>query len=105
MSSSANKTPKKQSAVYIRDDKAFVAPTKLSKTIINNITSLSNYNSKNPLNQAMIQSVQRMYIKRKITNIKTAVIAINKLDCFIGSWFFGKEIRCYFSYKSSYICS
>ena len=76
MSSSINKTPKKQSAVYIRDDKVFVAPTKLNKTIINNITSLSTYNSKNPLNQHMINLVQHMYKARDITNFKTAKTAL-----------------------------
>ena len=79
MSSSTNKTPKKQSAVYIRNDKAFIAPTKLSKSIINNITSLSTYNSKNPLNQHMINLVQHMYKARDITNFKTAKTALDLL--------------------------
>ena len=79
MSSSTNKTPKKQSAVYIRNDKVFVAKTKLSKSIINNITSLSTYNSKNPLNQHMINLVQHMYTARDITTFKTAKTALDLL--------------------------
>ena len=68
MSSSTNKAPKQQSAVHIRNDKVFVAESKLSKTTIKHITSLSLYNSKNTLNQHMINLVQRMYKSRDITN-------------------------------------
>ena len=79
MSSSANKSPKQQSAVYIRNDKFVVAKTKLSKTIINHSTSLSHYNSKNPLNHHMTQVVQHMYKSRDITNFKTAKTALDLL--------------------------
>ena len=76
---SINKTPTKQSAIYIRNDKVCVAKHKLSKTIINNITSLSNYSSKNPLNQHMIHLVQHMYKTRDITNFITAKTALDLL--------------------------
>ena len=48
MSSSSNKMYTTQSAVYIRDDKVFVAPTKLSKTIINNPVNFGFEYNKNP---------------------------------------------------------
>ena len=59
-SSATNQAPKQQSAVYIRNANVVVSSTKLSNTILHNITSLSTYTSKNPLIQDMIQSVQRM---------------------------------------------
>ena len=74
MSSSTNKAPKQQSAVYIRNDKVCVATTELIKTLISNFTALSTYNSKNPLNQHMLNLVQHMYKARDIT--KTAKTAL-----------------------------
>ena len=79
MSSSTNKAPNKQSAVYTRSDTVFVAKTKLSKTIIHNITPLSTYNSKNPLNQHMLKLVQHMYKARDITNFETTKTALDLL--------------------------
>ena len=79
MSSSANKSPKKQSNVFISNDKATITKNNLSKTITNNITSLLKYNSKNPLKQHMITLIQTMYKTRDIKNFKTAKTAMDLL--------------------------
>ena len=47
--------------------------------MIKNVTSLSNYNSKNPLNQHMINLVQHMYQARDITNLNTAKTSLDLL--------------------------
>ena len=51
----------------------------LSKKVLLNITSLSNYKSEKPFNQLMIKVVQDMYKTRNITNFKTANTALNLL--------------------------
>ena len=51
----------------------------LSKKVLSNISLLSKYNSDNPLNQIMINTVQNMYKLRDITNFKTADMALNLL--------------------------
>jgi hypothetical protein len=52
----------------------------LSKKVLLNITSLSNYNSDNPLNQHMITLIQNMYKSRDITNFETATKALDLLN-------------------------
>ena len=78
-STTNNKIPKHKTAIYIRDDKAFVLKTKLSKTVITNITLLSTYNSDKPSNQHMLKLCQFMYKTRDITNFKTAKPALHLL--------------------------
>ena len=51
----------------------------MSKKLLLHITSLSNYNSDNPLKQHLINQVQDMYTRRDITNFKTANTALNLL--------------------------
>ena len=51
----------------------------LSKKVLLNITSLSNYNSDNPLKQHMINQIQDTYKLGDITNFKTANTALTLL--------------------------
>jgi hypothetical protein len=69
-----NKKPRKSST-----SKLSSTGPKLSKKVLLNITSLSNYNSDKPLNQHMITLVQNMYKSRDITNFKTATTALDLL--------------------------
>jgi formyltetrahydrofolate synthetase len=62
-----------------RTPKLLSTEPKLSKKVLSNITSLSNYNSNKPLNQHMITLVQNMYKNRDITNFKTAATALDLL--------------------------
>jgi hypothetical protein len=73
-STMTNKKPRKS-----RTPKLLSTEPKLSKKVLSNITSLSNYNSNKPLNQHMITLVQNMYKNRDITNFKTAAMALDLL--------------------------
>jgi hypothetical protein len=74
---SSTKTNKKP--LKLKAPKLSNTGTNLSKKVLLNITSLSNYNSDNPLNQHMIKIIQDMYKSRDITNFKTATTALDLL--------------------------